>query len=137
MPSKHAPLPAMPASLKPHADFAIDKLQDAALNISNTMSKHQLKLADRQCRMSKLSLDVQDMITILITSLFGASSNDEIVQQSADVACQGMIHRITGRSYSDRYFRTVTDLGAKIVDGGFQSIAGYEPDEILMPYENE
>ena len=137
VPSSHTDLPKMPASLKPHADFAIDKLQSAALNISNTMSKHQLKLADRQCRMSKLSLDVQDMITILATSLYGASQEDEVVQQAADVACQNLKNRITGRAPSDRYYRTVTDLGAKIVDGGFRSIAGLEPDQILMSYENE
>ncbi|MCG8586387.1 MAG: acyl-CoA/acyl-ACP dehydrogenase [Pirellulales bacterium] len=137
MPSSHAPLPKMPASLKPHADFAIDKLQDAALKISNTMSKHQLKLADRQCRMAKLSLDVQDMLTILVTSLFGASQGDEVVEQAADVACQGLTYRITGRTPSDRYYRKVTSLGATIVDGGFKSISGFEPDRILMPYEND
>jgi hypothetical protein len=87
--------------------------------------------------MSRLSLEVQDLITILVTSLYGASSADEVVQQAADVACQTIMNRVTGRAPSDRFFRTVTELGAKIVDGGFRSIAGLEPDTILMPYENE
>jgi hypothetical protein len=29
----------------------------------------------------------------------------------------------------------VTELGEKILDGGFKSIAGLSPDEILMKYD--
>ena len=43
-----------------------------SFEISATMRKHQLKLADRQCRMSELSLRCQDLITILCASLYGA-----------------------------------------------------------------
>src|SRR6185503_8349288 len=71
----------MPDELKAHAEFAVAKLQKAPLEISSTMTKHQLALADRQCRMSELSSRVQDLITILCTSLYGARSNDEVVRQ--------------------------------------------------------
>ena len=101
------------------------------------MSKHQLALADRQCRMSELSQRVQDMVTILCTSLYAAAQNDEVVQQAADIACQDLARKLTGHRPSDRYFKAVTKLGEAIVDGGFKSIAGVHPDEILMPYAND
>ncbi len=129
-------LPAMPQALKAHAEFAIDRLQRMPLEISGTMSKYQLALADRQCRMSELSSRVQDLITMLCTSLYGARQQDEILQQAADCQCQEFARKLTGKRPSDRYFKSFTKLGAAIADGGFHSIAGLHPDEILMPYAN-
>ncbi len=130
-------LPAgMPAGLRRHAEFAGERLQKMPLEISGTMSKYQLALADRQCRMATMSLQVQNLLTMLCTSLYGASSDDEVVRTAADVACQDLQMRITGQLPSDRYFRAITKLGEKIIDGGFTSIAGLEPDEILMRYES-
>ena len=68
-------LPKMPKSLHEHAEFACRAAPARALEISDAMSKHQLKLADRQCRMAELSQRCQDVITILTTSLYGARSN--------------------------------------------------------------
>lgn len=129
-------LPAMPGGLREHAEFAVDMLRGAALEISGTMFKYQLALADRQCRMAELSGRIQDMVTILCTSLYGARQQDEVLRQAADVACQDLRRKLTGRRLTDRYFRAVTRLGEMIADGGFQSIAGLVPDEILIPYEN-
>jgi alkylation response protein AidB-like acyl-CoA dehydrogenase len=133
-PSRPA-LPAMPQALREHAQFGVDALASAARELSGTMFKHQLALADRQCRMSELSQRVQDSVTILCTSLYAARQQDEVVRAAADVACRDLRRRITGRRPSDGYFRAVTRLGETIVDGGFRSLAGLAPDEILMPYE--
>ncbi len=128
-------LPAhLPAELKAHVDFAANRLNHSPLVIDGVMRKHQLALADRQCRMAYLSQQIQDAVTILCTSLYAARSNDEVVRTAADVLCQDLTRKLTGREPTDRYFRTVTKLGEKIADGGFQSIAGLKPDEILMPY---
>ncbi len=127
-------LPPMPQALKAHAEFAADSLQRLPVEISGTMSKHQLALADRQCRMSELSGRVQDLVTMLCTALYGARQPDEILQQAADCQCQELTRKLTGKRPSDRYFRAVTKLGESIADGGFHSIAGLHPDEILMPY---
>jgi alkylation response protein AidB-like acyl-CoA dehydrogenase len=127
-------LPAMPAALKAHAEFAADQLQKSPLEISGTMQKHQLKLPDRQCRMSELSARIQNMVIMLCTSLYAARQDDEVLQAAADVMCQRLQLQLTGRRPSDRYFRTATELGSKIVEGGFKSIAGMKVDEILMPY---
>ncbi len=129
-------LPPMPQALRTHAELAIDQLQRLPVEISGTMSKHQLALADRQCRMSELSARVQDLIIMLCTSLYGARQQDDLLRQAADVQCQELTRKLTGKRPSDRYFRAVTKLGEAIADGGFHSIAGLHPDEILMPYSN-
>jgi len=127
-------LPAMTENLKAHAEFAAERLQRSALEISDTMSKYQLKLADRQCRMAELSSRVQDYVTILCTSLYAARQTDEIVRKAADCLCQELTRKLTGKRPSDRYFRALTELGKAIADGGFSAITGLSPDEILMPY---
>lgn len=129
-------LPAMPANLKAHAEFAAHWLQHSAEEISGTMRKYQLKLADRQCRMAEVSGRVQTATVILCTSLFAARSDDEIVRGAADALCRLLTERLLEKRISDRYLRQVTQLGAAIAEGKFRSIAGVHPDEILMPYEN-
>ena len=129
-------LPPMPVQLRKHAEFAVSSLQKSPLEISGTMRKHQLKLADRQCRMAELSGRIQKLVVILCTSLYASQQSDDIVRDAADILCQDMIRELNGRRPSDRYFRSVTKLGEAIVDGGFQSIANHTPDDILMPYQN-
>ena len=134
LPNSVPTLPQMPVRLRAHAEFAADRLQRSPLEISGTMRKHQLKLADRQCRMSEVSSRIQKLVVILCTSLHAAQIEDEVVQTAADILCQNLTHELTGARPSDRDFRAVTQLGEAIADGGFTSIAGLTPDEILMPY---
>jgi len=135
LPTANSQLPSMPSELRAHAAFACTKMQKMALEISGTMSKFQLSLADRQCRMAELSVRCQDLIVILCTALYGARQSDEIVRASADVLCQELIQNYTGKRASNRYYRQVTELGGAIADGNFRSIAGLSPDEIMMSYE--
>ena len=125
----------MPKGLREHAEFACERLQRMALEISGTMSRFQLKLADRQCRMAELSQRCQDVITILTTSLYGARSDDPLVQDAADMLCENLRQKLLGRRPSNNYFRRVTALGESIAEGQFRSIAGIEAEAILMPYE--
>jgi alkylation response protein AidB-like acyl-CoA dehydrogenase len=129
-------LPPMPAALRGHAEFAARYLQNSPLVIDGVMRKHQLGLADRQCRMSYLSQQIQDAVTILCTSLYAARHEDELVVAAADCLCQDLTRKLTNEGPTDRYFRQITTLGGQIADGGFHSIAGLHPDEIHMPYEN-
>jgi hypothetical protein len=135
VPVASAQLPRMPKALREHAEYACDRLQRMALEISSTMSKFQLKLADRQCRMAELSQRCQDLITILTTSMYGARQSETILQDAADIMCQKLQQKLLGRRPSNNYFRQVTALGEAIANGQFKSIAGIEADEILMPYE--
>lgn len=134
MPTAKSQLPTMPSALGHHAEFACHALQDMSLEISNTMMKFQLSLADRQCRMAELSLRCQNLITMLCTALYGARQKDEIVRASADVLCQELFQQYTGARPSNAYFKQVTQLGAAIAEGRFPGLAELKPDEILMPY---
>jgi len=127
-------LPPMPSSLRAHAEFAAHFLQRSPLVIDGVLRKHQLALADRQCRMSHLSQRIQDAVVILATSLYAARHDEDTVRQAADCICQDLTRKLTGQQPTDRYFRTITCLGEHIASGGFQSIAGLHPDEILMSY---
>jgi hypothetical protein len=136
-PKSHSALGHMPGSLRKHAEFAIHQLQHGRFEISATMRKHQLKLADRQCRMAALSQDLQDAVVMLCTSLYGARQQDELVRLAAETVCQSLKLKLSGRKPADRDFRKLTDLGSAIADGGFSALAGIEPEEILMNYKND
>jgi acyl-CoA dehydrogenase len=127
--------PGVPPRLAAHAEFASAGLQRSRLEISDVMTKHQLKLADRQCRMAELSQRVQDLVVILATSLWAGRESSEIVQSAADILCQDLTRRLTGKRPTDAYYRAVTKLGETIAAGGFEAIAGVEAEPILMPYK--
>jgi acyl-CoA dehydrogenase len=124
----------IPTKLAAHAQFAIDGLERGRLEIADVMTKHQLRLADRQCRMAELSQRLQDLVVILAASLWASKQSSELVQTAADILCQDLARKITGERPTDAYFRAVTKLGEKIAEGGFEAIAGIETGEILLPY---
>lgn len=130
-----AKLPPMSSKLRAHAEWAADKLQESSLEISGTMRKHQLKLADRQCRMSELSQRIQSLIVVLCTSLYASRKTDEIIQESADLICTDLRREYSSRRVTDREFRLATSLGKKIAEGGIKSFTDVPADEIMMKYE--
>ena len=132
IPSPNLPS-SMPKRLRNHAEFACIQLQKAALETDSLMRRHQLKLADRQCQMSELSLRIQSLIVVLCTALY-ASRQSQIIQDAADVYCIEATNQYLGRRLSDRDYRTINKLGETIVDGGWKSFASEVPDEILMQY---
>jgi hypothetical protein len=134
--SSHVTLPPeLPRELKDHAEFAAKNLSRMANEISATMRKHQLKLADRQCRMSELSSRVQALVVMLCTSLYAGRQKDELVRRSADMLCRHLTRQFTGKRPSDRDLRDLTELGAAIADNHPSLTAGIEPPPILMPYK--
>ncbi|MGI9456956.1 MAG: acyl-CoA dehydrogenase family protein [Aeoliella sp.] len=130
-------LPNMPQSLRRHAEYACGRLQKMSLEISGTMGKFQLALADRQCRMAELSMRCQTLVTLLATSLYASRQSNEVVQEAADVFCQNEICKLTGARATNGYYRQVTDLGAKIADGGFPGLDEIATGEIMMSYKQE
>jgi len=119
--------------LRPHARYAIIGLRKMAGEIDSAMQKHQLKLADRQCRMSFLSQKTQDLVTILVTSLYANSVGGESMA-AAHVLCTELEQKIDGRHPSDSDYRFMAKLGERIANNSTTSLAVVE-DEILMPYE--
>jgi hypothetical protein len=131
----HLGVPQFPPNLAAHANYAVAALERSRLEISDVMVKHQLRLADRQCRIAEISQRLQDLVVMLTTSLWAGRNSSEVVQTAADVLCQDLTRRLTGRRPTDAYFRTVTKLGEAVASGGFEPIAGVDAGEILMPYE--
>jgi len=128
-------LPQLPETLRPHAEFAARGLQHSRLWIDDLMTKHQLKLADRQCALADLSQRIQDLVVMLVASLYAGKQKDEIVRSAADVLCQDLRRRVTGGRPSNSYFRTATKLGEAIAGGGFPSLSGIDAADILMRYD--
>src|SRR5262249_26195446 len=120
-----------------HVQYSLDAFGKFPDEISGIMVKHQLKLADRQCRMAELSQRIQDTITILVTALWGQRQGSESTIASADILCQDLRRKLTGDRPSDRYFRDVGKLADLILSGGFEPIAGVPQAEIMRKYQNK
>ncbi|HZN33837.1 MAG TPA: acyl-CoA dehydrogenase family protein, partial [Pirellulaceae bacterium] len=118
----HSELGNLPPQLREHALFAIRGLQRMPLEISEAMRKHQLKLADRQCRIAELSQRVQDTVVMLVTALWAHQRKNEATTQAADVLCQDMTRKLTGARPSDAYFKQVSELADAVQKGGFEEI---------------
>jgi hypothetical protein len=80
---------------------------------------------------------VQDTVTVLVTALWGARQADEAAVAAADILCQDLRRKLTGKRPSDRYFKAVGKLADMILVGGFEAIAGVPREEIMMKYENK
>ena len=130
-----AKLPDMPDDLRGYAQVAIGGLQDAPLEISGMMRKHQLKLADRQCRMAEVSGRIQKHIVLLCTALYAADQSDPILRRAGEILCQDLIMQIKGHRPTDSYFKAVSELGAEIAQGKSVLTAGIDPGEIMQRYE--
>jgi alkylation response protein AidB-like acyl-CoA dehydrogenase len=130
-------VPGMNPRLTEHVSFALEQLSRHPLEISGVMRKHQLKLADRQCRMAELSQRIQDAVTMLVTALWGNQQKEEAAVAAADILCQDLRRKLTGERTTDRYFRDAAKLADMIIAGGFEAIAGIERAEIMRAYENK
>jgi alkylation response protein AidB-like acyl-CoA dehydrogenase len=126
----------MDSRLQRHVDFALEMFAWHRKEISATMVKHQVKLADRQCRMAELSQRVQDTVVMLVTALSAHQKKNEVVTLAADVLCQDMRRKLTGTRAQDSYFKLVARLGEAIEGGGFEELVGVPQGEILQKYEN-
>jgi alkylation response protein AidB-like acyl-CoA dehydrogenase len=136
-PRDRARVSGMNPKLAEHVAFAQDMCQRLPKELSGAMSKHQLKLADRQCRIAEVSQRVQDTIVIIVTAMWGRQQKSQVAAGAADILCQDLRRKLTGARPSDRYFRDVAALADQIIGGGFEDLAGVPEQEILMAYENK
>ncbi len=136
LPSQWTAMPGLSTPLSRHVKFAQRELSRARVAISDVMRTHQLRLADRQCRMSEISARVQDAVVILVTSLHAARSRDPIVRDAADCICRELTGRMTCTPPSDDDFRQVTRLGETIADSGWEELSGILASPLMMPYDN-
>src|SRR5207249_3960562 len=132
-----APVAGLAPGLQAHVDFARESFARLRKEISSAMVKHQVKLADRQCRMTELSQRVQDTVTMLVTALWAQQQPNETSVAAADLLCQDLRRKLTGERPSDRYFRDVGRLADLILAGGFEALTGVPRAEVLRPYDNK
>jgi alkylation response protein AidB-like acyl-CoA dehydrogenase len=126
----------MDPRLARHVDFALRQFQTYPLEISGVLRKHQLKLADRQCRMAELSQRVQDTVVMFVTALWGHRQQNETSLLAAEMLCQDLRRKLTGRRPTDAYYRDCMALADRILAGGYEALTGVARGEILMRYEN-
>jgi hypothetical protein len=126
----------MDPRLARHVQFALSTFQGFPGEISAVLRKHQLKLADRQCRMAELSQRVQDNIVLLVTALWGHRQQSETSLLAADILCQDLQRKLTGQRPSDAYLRDCMTLADQVIAGSYEALAGVPREEILMRYEN-
>jgi len=105
-----------------------------AREISAALRKHQLKIADRQCRMSELSARAQLLTVILCTAIYAGRREEPLVRAAADNLCRTLTRQYLGRRPSDRDFRDLTELGAAVAEHPDTLAAGITAPPILMPY---
>jgi hypothetical protein len=86
--------------------------------------------------MAELSQRIQDVVTILVTALWGHQKKNEVHVASADLLCQDLRRKLTGARPDDRYFKASSALADVILSGGYDELAGVPRAAILMPYEN-
>ena len=102
-------------SLESHTDFAMRNLQRCSSEISSTMRKHQLKLADRQCTISLLSKKIQNLITMIATIGYAYNDlNNVTTLEVADVSCELLRNKITGRHPTDAQIKKISSTGKRI-----------------------
>jgi hypothetical protein len=130
----HHVIPNMNPALQAHVDFAMEMLNENPIELSQNMVKHQLKLADRQCRIADLSRRVQDTIIMLVTALWAHQQQDEVQIAAADILCQDLRRALTGERASDKYYRSCAKLADMIIEGKYKDLADIYQSEILFGY---
>jgi hypothetical protein len=133
--SKRQEAPSVHRSLAKHVDFALDMLGKHPRELSGVMVRHQLRLPDRQCRIAEISQRIQDTIVLLVTALYASRKNDEVVIAAADILCDDLERKLTGRRPSDRYFKSVSQLADMIIAGKYREIDGLPTVPIMQKYE--
>ena len=136
-PRDHQVVAGLERRLQAHVDFALDMFGKLRKEVSLAMEKHQLKLADRQCRIAELSQRIQDNVTILVTALWGHQQKSEVATAAADMLCNDLHRKLTCERPSDRYFKETGALADMILSGEFNVLSGVPRQEILMKYENK
>jgi alkylation response protein AidB-like acyl-CoA dehydrogenase len=131
----HLQDPAFPENLAAHAQYAVHSLERSRVEISQVMTKFQLRLPDRQCKIAEMSGRIQDMVVMLTTSLWAGRQSNEAVRAAASVLCSDLKRKLTGQRPTNQDFRAVTKLGEMVASGGFEAIAGVDAGEIMMSYD--
>jgi hypothetical protein len=123
--------------LKEHIEFAIDALHKSPFELTHAMIKHQLKLADRQCRIADMSSHIQNLITILVTACWANNESNPVCIAAADVLCHDLRYKLNGQRVSDSHYRRMNEVADMIIEQGYPGLEEIEPSPILFPYSQD
>ena len=131
----------LPLTLQAYAAFAAKNLQGTGKELSSLMRKYQLKLGDRQCRISLLSRKIQHLVTIIVTCTYASIFENDIVIRTAEVSCDNLYNNIIGRHPTDQQIKRSVLLGKEISEReyyissqGITRRREVNSDSILMRY---
>jgi alkylation response protein AidB-like acyl-CoA dehydrogenase len=128
---------SMNPALKDHVEFAVKGLHTSPFELTHSMVKHQLKLTDRQCRIADMSERIQWMIIMLVTALWADKDGDPIKQMSADVLCQTIRYKLTGKRPTDGYYRQLCKVADEIIEKGYPGMSETAQSPIMFPYSKK
>ncbi|MDD2942816.1 MAG: acyl-CoA/acyl-ACP dehydrogenase [bacterium] len=139
--SAHGELSWMPKKLRKHAEWAALRLERSSIPVSVVAAALQGRLLEEQCYLARLSLEVQDLLTILATSIWAARRNDEAIQLAAEIACEDLKLKITGHMpgvlnvpWNLKHYGKKARLGKMIVEGKFPGLDRIETADIMQKY---
>jgi alkylation response protein AidB-like acyl-CoA dehydrogenase len=121
-------------ALKEHIEFAVHFLHESPFELTHGMIKHQLKLADRQCRIADMSARIQNLITILVTACWAHNEGNPICIAAADVLCHDLRHKLSGERVPDTHYRRMSEVADMIIEQGYPGLENIDPEPILFPY---
>ena len=113
-----------PSDISDDVAFAATTIQGMGSELSSLMRRHQLKLADKQCRISLLSKKIQNLITMIVTSTYAFTVDDDLTFKICKVSCDNLSNSIKGSLPTDDQIRRSVRLGKELSnrDGAFDSI---------------
>ncbi|HND54418.1 MAG TPA: acyl-CoA dehydrogenase family protein, partial [Pirellulaceae bacterium] len=116
-------------------EFATREFTATGLQIDRALRRHQLRLADRQCRMSELAKRVQRLTAMLCATMHGAAQTNDVVRAAAHVLGNDLQRELTGRPISDSELRATVELGQAVIRDPSSLLADCPQTSIVMPYD--
>ena len=94
-------------------------------------------LASAALRAKEHSSNFSYEIAVLVTSLYVARLDNEVIRAAANTVCTELRRRLSGGLPTDCYFQQVTSLGDANAHGHFPDLNETPQAGLLMPYPNQ
>lgn len=127
----------MPKELRKHFDNASQGLRMASLEISSMLIKYQNNLQHKQCLIQDLSDRSQKMVAQVVTALWGAQQKDPVDQLAARMLCERIELELSGTRPDEQYFKNMSKLGKRILDGDYARATGIKPAAVMLRYDDK
>lgn len=127
--------PEMPKGLRKQFNTAMQGLRMMSLEVSSKLIKHQHNIQHRQNTIQELSDRTQKLVASAVTAMWGSQQRDPVDQLAAEMLCERLNLELSGKRPDERYFKRMSDLGKKILDGEYERLWHLKPTPVLMRYD--